>query len=639
MFFGERGYIILDNDKNCRQGRDPKGASSITMNEKNTYLGIYKVYLLFILFFTVASSILSTVLQLFFFDASAQNYLTSAPDNIELIPYIIIGVGFLVSLSVIFVLPKKYSAQSPLSKPSHAIKVASALVILSLVSVFVFQLVLANDISDRLSFVNLAGNSAVPSTLVIFHYGATALSVLSACYFAYDLFGKRKSVGFGIGALAFLSCYGLRQYFDIGNMLNNPRRALSILAASALLIFMLLEIKLLTDRPSKRLYVAFAMCAMLISLTSSVPSIILAGTGFYDDGIQTAYYLAEFALGLYAAVRLFEIASDEKFFEPEPEKVEEVTSEKTEEKNPEEDTATEDNITLEDEKTATEDAPLEIEHFSISREDAVKIYRYVYSAVASRKVDTKASEEDIKAETLALIETLLKDIENNEEAKEKVKQILAKSSEREMDEKENEPSPDGEESEPSDEEYVFDESEEILSEEESENAEEPVPSADDNLAPDATCVNTGDDVTTESDISESEPDEECEIENVDIECVFASEMIDKSANELANELANESANEVATESAPTTEKPDEADAEEDDENSYDGSCEIDDTCEIDEDTEDDGDTDALASSEPCDYFEGDSLFDEGEFESDGESDISDVDVSELFSTDDDGEEK
>lgn len=306
-------------------------------------------------------------------------------------------------------------ALPPASRPLRAV---SLLVGLSMAIFPILQLFLINS-GDPLDEILASGSLSYLPIVAVLHIMTLLFAIPGAYMFLNTARGKGRGVAESLPCMIFLIAFTLRVYFDMTQMLNNPRRSFSVVTVLALLLYVVSEVRLITKPERYASYSFFAVLALTLSAASGFSNLFLNLIGVFSDGGEIAYYLLEALFALYIAVRLYEFSRQSAFSKP----IRQQEEEKSAPPAIDAVASAEESITPEEAETA--DAP----HPPVTREELERFFEMIYAAVAEkRNLTAQSSEEDrqaVRAETMAILTQLLSE-ENPEENLSALRRLIKK---------------------------------------------------------------------------------------------------------------------------------------------------------------------------------------------------------------------
>lgn len=327
-------------------------------------------------------------------------------------------IFFAVALAVVAKNTAKGKEPRPTLPPaSRPLRVVSLFVSLSMAVLPILQLFLINS-GDPLDEILAGGSLSYLPIVAALHILMLVFALPGAYMFLNTARGKARGVAESIPCLIFLITFTLRVYFDMTQMLNNPRRSFSVVTILVLLLYVVSEVRLITKPERYPSYSFFAVLALTLSAASGFSNLFLNLIGVFSDGAEIAYYLLEALFAVYIAVRLYDFSRQSAFSEPVLQKEEESAPPVLEESAPAEAAA-------DSEESAPADAPQP----PVTREELERFFEMIYAAVSEKRGLTENSgEEDKQAartETMAILTQLLSD-ENPEENLSALRRLIQK---------------------------------------------------------------------------------------------------------------------------------------------------------------------------------------------------------------------
>lgn len=149
------------------------------------------------------------------------------------------------------------------------------------------------------------------------NFVAMILALPASLYFLFpgitDRFSEFLQTVFGLCFIVFtiLSLATTHMYMYEG--LTSPVRTQNLLSLSAMMLFVLYEIRFFASKPLPNMYMACAGAAVFFCLTNALPRLILTLLGEMSVSVQTIYAFLELMIAIYAVCRLVLFLSEWKY--------------------------------------------------------------------------------------------------------------------------------------------------------------------------------------------------------------------------------------------------------------------------------------------------------------------------------------
>lgn len=151
------------------------------------------------------------------------------------------------------------------------------------------------------------------SELPIWLLVMTLCAIIGSLYFHYQTVSSKPNKTtiaiFGMFMIIFIiiNIYAVH-YTATDILLNAPTRIGSLIAMTAIMMFLINEVRYHFDIANPKVYFAFAMLTVFFGLSDSVPRILLSVMGYngFEMGSMTLLLCFEFFMAVYAIVRLVE---------------------------------------------------------------------------------------------------------------------------------------------------------------------------------------------------------------------------------------------------------------------------------------------------------------------------------------------
>ncbi len=247
-----------------------------------------KIYSLVAIAVSVLAVILRTCCLLWFYDEDI-GYYSRGFLPILLDAVCILAVAFFVSL--LFVV-KPCDKAGDGKEDNLAVKISSA----------------AAAVAFALFFVSSVLSTSLVTGNVVFDLTSKISALSAIVYFCMNLFASRANrvvqTALGFFIIIWNICTLGITYFDVYVQLNSPDKTILHLALVACMAFFVSEFRCFVDGVKSKSYLFFASCAILLSGTSSVPSLVAYMFGRSVGEKYIFYNVVLFALFAYCAARL-----------------------------------------------------------------------------------------------------------------------------------------------------------------------------------------------------------------------------------------------------------------------------------------------------------------------------------------------
>lgn len=128
-----------------------------------------------------------------------------------------------------------------------------------------------------------------------------------------DRFSEFLQTLFGICFIGFTIFSLVTTHVYMYEGLTSPVRACNLLSLTAMMLFVLYEVRFLASKPLPGMYVASAGAALYFCGINCLPRLILTLLGEMSVGVQTMYAFLELMIAIYAACRLLLFLSEWRF--------------------------------------------------------------------------------------------------------------------------------------------------------------------------------------------------------------------------------------------------------------------------------------------------------------------------------------
>lgn len=246
-------------------------------------------------------ALLQTLLYLFGYDFSLHLYETGI--SVPLVRGVYLLIAFLLCLPLFLLKkaePSLFEERSSLGESSAVNYFALLSVAAIAATLFVQMLRLNADDSLSLLILQPTSQTANARSMLIL---SLVLALPATLYFIGRFMGKNLPYCL-IFTLLWLCAYLLRIYFDLSILLMSPIRLMTLVALTALIFFLLCELRLCRGLFSPIVYGISATIASLFAGISGLSGLFLTLLGKLNFSTDTIYMLVQITLALYALFRL-----------------------------------------------------------------------------------------------------------------------------------------------------------------------------------------------------------------------------------------------------------------------------------------------------------------------------------------------
>lgn len=208
----------------------------------------------------------------------------------------IIAAMVLITVTAMFILPKSDATLSLSLSPLKAF--ASALLSFVFALIFVFSI-----------FSYGGGSSALGLCM-------TVLSLLSALYFVFDLLTHKKDVQklrdlkalLGLAPTFWFLLLMLSVYFDRSLPTNSPVKNFVYISVISAILSLIYECHLYFGYKQSRIYLGISYACTILCFSLSIPHIVCSNLTATPYMLSPLYDYVMLAMGIYSAVRSFELS-------------------------------------------------------------------------------------------------------------------------------------------------------------------------------------------------------------------------------------------------------------------------------------------------------------------------------------------
>ena len=244
--------------------------------------------------FALIATFLRTHSMASYYDGAAGYFASES-----ILPYVItavIAAMVLILATIMFIIPKNEVAISLTASPLMAF--ASALTCFVFALIFIFSVFSLNSESSALGL------------------GMTALALLSAIYFAFDLLTRKKDsqklsdlkAVLGLAPAFWFLLLMLSVYFDRSLPTNSPIKNFVYITLIAAILSVIYECHLYLGYRQSHIYLGISYIATMLCFSLSISHIVCANLSASSYMLSPMYDYAVLAMGIYTAVRSFELS-------------------------------------------------------------------------------------------------------------------------------------------------------------------------------------------------------------------------------------------------------------------------------------------------------------------------------------------
>ena len=255
------------------------------------------------------------------------NYLYANGAPVFVLPILAFAALVVAGIGASFVKKNDYSVSELPSGKNSVFHILSLVFVALFLAMFVLYIMFgAFDVGYGQSINGNADLVEKLETLTLFYQIMIILAPLAPVYFVISAFKGKTNAFFGSLTLLWILAYILRLYFDITDWVMSPRKLSTICAMCLAALFFLYEIRFSFARGNIRRYFFVSALTTVFCLSAGLVGVVASLGGVYPSSFEVPYYAVAFAIGLYAAIRLYSIAFAEAKSEEteEAEEVEEI---------------------------------------------------------------------------------------------------------------------------------------------------------------------------------------------------------------------------------------------------------------------------------------------------------------------------
>ena len=216
-------------------------------------------------------------------------------------------VVFLITTAIAVVMGIKKNSCSQQTLPERRgalqfIRIFTGFALIAIPILFAVFYFYGFDLGKFNSNINLlAMLCALPGSLYFLFPGIT------------DRFSEFMQTLFGIFFVAFTIFSLVTTHVYMYEGLTSPVRACNLLSLTAMMLFVLYEVRFMASKPLPGMYLASAGAVLYFCSINCLPRLILTLLGEMAVGVQTMYAFLELTIAIYAACRLLLFLSEWRF--------------------------------------------------------------------------------------------------------------------------------------------------------------------------------------------------------------------------------------------------------------------------------------------------------------------------------------
>lgn len=244
-------------------------------------------------------AVIQSVLYLTCYDGTVGLYQQGFSRDGLKIAYLLVAA--LLCLPFFFIQKSELSPADRVLSSTRATDFFALLSGASIIGTLATQLININA-HDRLSILlqNPSNTNSSAQTLLM----ASLILALPAAIYFFGVFSQKNWVYPLLLTILWVSSYMLRVYFDTELLLMNPTRQMTLAALSAILFFLIAELRLVRGIESLRMYAVAATLTALFAGVSGIGSLLLTLLGHLPFETETVYCAFQLAIAIYALFRL-----------------------------------------------------------------------------------------------------------------------------------------------------------------------------------------------------------------------------------------------------------------------------------------------------------------------------------------------